>query len=304
MSKPIGPGSNPTSRPRGRASARTVCWLAALATSLSGLSGCAATAQSPPTRSYPTAITASPTDSVAEVQLLLTDGSYHATWISRSVAEQLNQRLADAEAAGKLTATDPLECPTVALFCAFKVAVAANQPVVFVQPTKVSVVRDSKTLGYADPDGSSYALVHDAAAKGFDPYTRDLLPVPDPEIPVVDASVPPLVGSAATWELANAKQVNSESTTLELSVTRAECGSGQTGELLEPVVSMGPRAIVIRVDAAPIEGAHSCQGNDAVPVKVALTEPVGDRDLIDAACLLGPAIRTEPCGSGAVRRKG
>ncbi len=96
--------------------------------------------------------------------------------------------------------------------------------------------------------------------------------------------------------------MTSRTTSLVLRVTRLECSGGKTGDLLEPVVSSGDNEIIIRTDAAPLGGGnHTCPGNDSVEVTVILPEPVGDRSLVDAACLQGEAVRTSFCATGAVR---
>ena len=54
--------------------------------------------------------------------------------------------------------------------------------------------------------------------------------------------------------------------------------------------------IVIRTDVEPFgEDAASRQGNDVVPVTVELDDPLGQRALIDGACLEGEAVETAPC---------
>ncbi|MFS0866546.1 hypothetical protein AB3M83_04310 [Microbacterium sp. 179-B 1A2 NHS] len=100
------------------------------------------------------------------------------------------------------------------------------------------------------------------------------------------------VGCAATptgaetglWEIR--EPPTADSTSIDIAVTRLECASGVTGDVLEPEVTYERDRILI---ATPVADNHSdaatCQDNDAVPITVVLTEPVGDRLLIDAACL-------------------
>lgn len=103
-------------------------------------------------------------------------------------------------------------------------------------------------------------------------------------------------GDPATWELADGAGVSVKSTTIEVLATRLACASGVTGALEDPVVAYGGDEIVIRIDAVDNGvDAATCQGNDAVPVSVALSEPVGDRDLVDGACRLRPAADTALC---------
>ncbi len=123
-----------------------------------------------------------------------------------------------------------------------------------------------------------------------------------PGLPEGEPSDGPDAGATGTWELLDPDQVGTTSTELTIGVTRLECASGVTGEVLEPVISYGEAEIVIRADVAPLSGnMHTCQGNDVVPVVVELAEPVGDRDLVDAACLAGEAVTTSFCAGGPVR---
>lgn len=98
------------------------------------------------------------------------------------------------------------------------------------------------------------------------------------------------------WRLRDADAVNSDATQLEIEVTRLGCASGVTGELLPARVSEEGERVVVQVDAVPLgdEGAD-CQGNDWVGVTVDLDEPVGDRELVDGACLEGEAADTSFC---------
>ena len=111
------------------------------------------------------------------------------------------------------------------------------------------------------------------------------------------------MGAAATWTLADSERVTATSTTVTIEVTRAECSSGVTGAIAQAVVSLGIDDIIIRVDAEPLPGnePQNCQGNDSVQMTVSLHEPIGDRALVDAACLKGPAVRTSFCETGATR---
>ncbi len=109
-------------------------------------------------------------------------------------------------------------------------------------------------------------------------------------------------GSTGIWELLDAAEVGPDSTELRLGVTRLECAGGETGTVLEPDVQFERGRIVIRTDVEPLTGdAYDCQGNNTVPVVVELSEPVGNRDLVDAACLGGEAVTTAFCADGPVR---
>lgn len=105
-------------------------------------------------------------------------------------------------------------------------------------------------------------------------------------------------GETATWTVRDPGAVSEESTTLELDVVRLGCASGVTGRVLDPDVSYHHDRIVIRIDVAPSGHTDAdCRGNDAVPITVELTEPVGGRRLVDGACLDGDAVNTSFCES-------
>lgn len=106
----------------------------------------------------------------------------------------------------------------------------------------------------------------------------------------------------ATWALADPAQLSPQSTRLELQVTRLDCASGETGRVLEPSVQYESDRVIIRTDVASLPpGDYACPGNNSVAVTVDLTEPLGQRELVDAACLDGEAVGTAPCSSGGVR---
>jgi hypothetical protein len=108
--------------------------------------------------------------------------------------------------------------------------------------------------------------------------------------------------SIGVWELSDIEAVDATTERLDVEVTRLECSGGVTGEVLEPVVTLEADRILIRTDVAPLpEGNYDCQGNDRVPVTIELGEPVGDRELVDAACLEETASSTGFCQDDGVR---
>ena len=104
-------------------------------------------------------------------------------------------------------------------------------------------------------------------------------------------------GDVATWILEDDALVHPATEMFMAGVTRLGCASGVTGEVLEPQVVYGPDRVLVRTDVAPFgPGAADCPGNDTVLVEVYLDEPLGLRELVDAACLDGEAVRTAACG--------
>lgn len=106
--------------------------------------------------------------------------------------------------------------------------------------------------------------------------------------------------STATWQLAS-PEVSAESQELEIAVTRLGCAGGKTGSVLAPQVKYEADRILIRTDVPALDGVHSCQGNDSVTLAISLDEPVGGRQLVDAACLETEAADTVFCSHNGVR---
>ncbi len=107
----------------------------------------------------------------------------------------------------------------------------------------------------------------------------------------------------AVWELMRSESIEPTTQTLEIGVSRLECSSGETGEVFAPSVRYEDARIVIGASVAPLEGdAHDCRGNEVVPVTVELDQPIGDRELVDGACLDGGAgVGTSFCSDDGVR---
>lgn len=102
-------------------------------------------------------------------------------------------------------------------------------------------------------------------------------------------------GDVATWELVGS--VTPDSTSFTAGVTRLGCAGGKTGTVLAPQVSYEDARIIVTIDveALPDDMAYTCQTNDTVEVTVTLTEPVGERVLVDGACLESEAGGTSYC---------
>ncbi|HQA77387.1 MAG TPA: hypothetical protein PLL50_03410 [Propionicimonas sp.] len=221
--------------------------------------------------------------------------------LDAAVAEELYLMLADHESAGEVHAG---AAPDAVLGFRGLVVTPADdsRPTLRILPDTVHFERDDSWWRIDDTGQSFYDRVYHAIRPLVSADVRKLLPDSNPPIPEVSAVVPPAQGVTATWRLADPAEVSADSVSLSLLVTRLECSGGKTGELMEPVVSVSAEDIVIRVDAVPNPaGTYTCPGNDEVAVAVTLTEPVGVRPLVDAACLAGDAVRTSYCADGAVR---
>ena len=109
----------------------------------------------------------------------------------------------------------------------------------------------------------------------------------------------PVTGDVASWDIDVTPKP--ESTSIPIEVSRLECAGGSTGEVAGANVTYEERRILIEALVVPLPpGAYTCQGNDVSPYNVQLEQPLGDRELVDAACL-GDAKDAYYCLEGAVR---
>lgn len=102
-------------------------------------------------------------------------------------------------------------------------------------------------------------------------------------------------GDTAVWEITNPTDLDRDSTTVSVAVTRVGCSSGITGNLLDPSIDYESDRVVIRIDVEPLEGEADCPGNDAIALDVQLDEPLGQRTLVDGGCLREDAAATILC---------
>ena len=102
-------------------------------------------------------------------------------------------------------------------------------------------------------------------------------------------------GTQATWDVADPAAVKPADRAVHLQVQRVDCASGKTGKIVGADVDYQDEQIAIAVHLEPIVGDQSCQGNEQVPYTVELDEPIGQRELVDAACAARPASGTVMC---------
>ncbi len=97
-----------------------------------------------------------------------------------------------------------------------------------------------------------------------------------------------LKGDAAIWSLERDIRLSASTTDFTAIIQRLDCNSDLTGTVLEPSVEYDDAqvTVVFVVEQAP-QGAADCQANEEVPYSVVLSEPLGERELVDGACLSG-----------------
>lgn len=201
---------------------------------------------------------------------------------------------------------EPVDPPELALgFRGFVVTPAdAARPTLRIRSDAVFYGPEEAHRRIPDPDGVFFGTVLDAIRGSLPPEVLEAIGEPVDETPPPDDNSPPAdgpePGDAATWILL--EPVTPESTDLVIGVTRLGCANGKTGRVLPAAVEYGEDRIVIRVDVeSRSDQPADCQGNDEVTFSVHLTEPIGQRELVDAACLSGEAQGTTSCDGGAVR---
>jgi hypothetical protein len=136
--------------------------------------------------------------------------------------------------------------------------------------------------------------------------TDSAKPTPTPAFTETSSTLPPeddVAGDLAVWKVAAADSLSAESESFTAYVTRLGCSGGVTGEVYAPVIVIGDRDIVVTFSVAPLDlDVRPCISNEEVPFVVDIGEPIGERRLVDGACLDdGEASSTGFCRSGPER---
>lgn len=108
--------------------------------------------------------------------------------------------------------------------------------------------------------------------------------------PATPASDPPSAepsgagGDAATWWVDSTLiPLAPETTEIKGFVMETACASGQSpeGRVNQPIVEYGADAVTVTFTVTPRPGGQDCQGNPEFPITLTLTEPLGERALLD-----------------------
>jgi hypothetical protein len=112
-------------------------------------------------------------------------------------------------------------------------------------------------------------------------------------------------GDAAVWMLKPGQTLQGSSTKFTALVTRLDCNSGVTGQVLAPQIRFGESEIVVTFAVAPEESdPATCVANDQIAYEVDLREPLQGRALVDGRCLSGgEAATTSFCAPDSTRFK-
>jgi hypothetical protein len=93
------------------------------------------------------------------------------------------------------------------------------------------------------------------------------------------------VGPAAWWVNPAAAAPGPGAMTISALIRERACASGRSpeGRVVEPAIFSSEDALLISVFVRQPAGSQDCPGNPAVPLEIALPEPLGERRLLDGS---------------------
>ena len=126
--------------------------------------------------------------------------------------------------------------------------------------------------------GTLAAIVVGVAAFGVAMGLPGLQPPATPR-----PSVPEAVSVADWWVDTSAEPIEPDSEAIPALVHENACASGQDagGRIVPPSVVYGPDTVTVTITVRRIAGVAECPGNPLTPFTIELTEPLGDRTLLD-----------------------
>lgn len=101
----------------------------------------------------------------------------------------------------------------------------------------------------------------------------------------LSVSYPDGIGGA-TWSLDPGSPAPSpDSRQIRALIVETACASGKSpeGRVLDPLIVYGVDSVLIGVAVLPRPGGQDCQGNPEFPLTIVLSEPLGDRVLLDGS---------------------
>jgi hypothetical protein len=103
-------------------------------------------------------------------------------------------------------------------------------------------------------------------------------------------------GDEAVWQMNPFEPPPRDGSTFRASVTRVGCNGGVTGRVLPPSIEKTAEVVTVTFSVEKIgAGAHTCPGGPPVPYDVDIGEPIGNRSLVDGACVNGSAASMSLC---------
>jgi len=109
------------------------------------------------------------------------------------------------------------------------------------------------------------------------------------------ASSTAAISDLATWKIIGGASADSSNFELEATIQGFPDATTVIGAT--PGIAYASQRIIITMNVEPLDPdmMYTCQTNDIVPVSVDLAEPIGERTLVDGACLNVVASGTSFC---------
>ncbi len=97
---------------------------------------------------------------------------------------------------------------------------------------------------------------------------------------VLEQAAPP---GEATWAFSPDSEITPETTEFVAMVTERACAGGQSseGRVVGPEITYADDTVTVTFGVRPRGGAQTCPSNPPTAVAVTLSEPLGDRRLLD-----------------------
>jgi len=89
----------------------------------------------------------------------------------------------------------------------------------------------------------------------------------------------------AVWGVARDQHLTAKTTEFWAVITRTGCSSGEQGQPQTPIVDYTETTITITVRIKPHIDSGTCEGTADVPYRILLTQPLGQRTMLDGACI-------------------
>jgi hypothetical protein len=187
-------------------------------------------------------------------------------------------------------ATEPLEAEDIRVVSHGRVDEETGSRTILIgrvgsAPQRVIVGFNDQSEVFASMDNGWYTawwpgVDEPGTIAGVDRQSVVIRGVQDPS-----AMVEGRVGPAAWWVDPAMGPIAPEATTIPALIRERLCASGQTPEdrLVDPVVFSSEDAVLVNVWVRMLPGGQDCQGNPEFPIEISLTEPLGDRQLLDGS---------------------
>lgn len=125
-------------------------------------------------------------------------------------------------------------------------------------------------------------------------------PAPDPIPTRAAPPAPPADSDSAPWSFSTSP--DPDSTTLHVEVWQVRCSGGAPPDVSGSVVVYGPDRIYIGAYIHRLPpGDYFCNGGPPTDASFTLDEAVGNREIVDTACLNTRIATSYNCMDGAVR---